>query len=151
MDEFERLYKKDEYAVKHWEKNYTNQEFYAINKKIRISLEKLLSKKKRLNPKQKFICAMIYHHGFNIKCSKKALEYIKQAQKEGYKKQKWLIASITDRLLQLRGKPQKYGTQVVEIKKGKLKQYRTDNSITDNQRIKLGLPKLKDLKRQLEK
>ena len=94
---------------------------------------------------------MIYHHGFKIPYSKKALKYIQEAQAEGYKRQKWLVASIIDRLLQLQGKPQKYGTQIIELKNGKYKQYKLDNSISDEERIKLGLLKLKDLKRELEK
>lgn len=148
MNEFEKLYKKDQYHIKRWAKNYSDEEFYKINKKIRKKLEDLL--KKKLTPRQKFICAMIYHHGFTPQCSKKALMYIKQSQAEGYQRQKWLIASIIDRLLQLQGKPQKYGTQIVELKSGKLKQYKLDNSITDKERVELGLPKLKELKRDLE-
>lgn len=150
MNDFEKLYRKDQYHIKRWEKNYTDEEFYEINKKIRKKLERLIKRKKKLNSREKFICAMIYHHGFTIPYSKKAMKYIKEAQKEGYNRQKWLIASITDRLLQLQGKPQKYGTQIVKLKNRKYKQYRLDNSISDEERIKIGLPKLKDLKRYLE-
>jgi hypothetical protein len=117
----------------------------------------LIENKKRLTPRQKFICAMIYHHGDKIQFSKKALRYIQQSQAEGYARQRWLIASIIDRLLQLEGKPQKYGTQIVKLKdgnyrlkNGKYKQYMLDNSISDKERIGLGLPKLKDLKKGLE-
>jgi hypothetical protein len=149
MDEFQRLYKRDQYYIKRWLKHYTDKEFYVFNKKIRKSLEKLIVKHKKLSPKQKFICAMIYHHGFQIRTSKKALKYIKEAQAEGYKRQKWLMAAIIDRLLQLEGKPQKYGTQIIKTKSG-LKQYKLDNSITDKERIKLGLPKLEILKKYLE-
>ncbi|MEK6833549.1 MAG: hypothetical protein AABY32_05880 [Nanoarchaeota archaeon] len=150
MDKFEKIYKKDQYYIKRWEKNYTNKEFYKINKGIRKELEKLLRRKKKLTPKEKFICAIIYHHGFTIQSSKKALKYIKQAQKEGYTRQKWLIGSIIDRLLQLQGIPQKYGTQIVKTKKGKYKQYKLDGSISDKERIELGFPKLKNLKNYLE-
>jgi hypothetical protein len=151
MDEFEKLYRKDQYHISRWEKNYSDKEFYAINREIIKSLEKLLSKSKKLTPRQKFICAMIYHHGFKIQYSKKALEYVKEAQKEGYNRQKWVIGSIIDRLLQLKGKPQKYGTQIIKLKNGKYKQYRLDNSISDEERVKLGFPKLKELKKYLEK
>jgi len=150
MDEFEKLYKKDQYHISRWEKNYTDEEFYKINKKLRTELEKLLGKNKKLTPRQKFICAMVYHHGFNIPSSKKALKFIKEAQAEGYTHQKWLIASIIDRLLQLQGKPQKYGTQIAELKSGKYKQYKLDGSITDKDRVEIGLPKLKELRRCLE-
>lgn len=158
MDEFKKLYNKDQYHIKRWEKHYTNKEFYEINERIRKDLEKLLKKKHNLTPKEKFICAMIYHHGFTIASSKKALKYIKEAQKQGYTRQKWLIASIIDRLLQLEGKAQKYGTQLTLMKNGefkrengKYKQYKIDNTISDKERIELGLPKLKELKKYLEK
>lgn len=151
MNKFDKLYRKDAYFISRWAKHYTNEEFYKRNKKIIIELEKLISRTKKLTPKQKFICSIIYHHGFRMAYSKKARRYIKEAQSGGYKRQRWLIASIEDRLLQLQGKPQKYGTQVVEIKKGKMKQYKLDNSISDKERVALGLPKLKDLKRYLER
>jgi len=151
MGEFEKLYKKDQYHISRWEKNYTDEEFYKINKSIRKELEKLLSKDKKLTPKQKFICAMIYHHGFNITSSKKALRFIKESQVEGYFRQRWLIASIIDRLLQLQGKLQKYGTQIVKLEKGKYKQYGLDGSITDKDRVEIGLPKLKELRGYLER
>ena len=150
MDEFDKLYRKDQYFISRWAKHYTNEEFYRLNKRVIIDLEKLISRAKKLTPKQKFICAIIYHHGFKMAYSKKAMRYIKEAQSEGYNRQKWLIASIEDRLLQIQGKPQKYGTQVVEIKKGKMKQYRLDGSVSDEERVKLGLPKLGALKKYLE-
>ncbi|MDP3986817.1 MAG: hypothetical protein Q8P81_01175 [Nanoarchaeota archaeon] len=136
MDEFEKLYRKDQYHISRWEKNYTDEEFYKINKGIRKELEKLLDKNKILTPRQKFICAMVYHHGFNITSSKKALRFIREAQAERYGRQKWLIASIIDRLLQLQGKPQKYGTQIIKLKNGKYKQYKLDGSITDKDRVR---------------
>jgi len=151
MENFEELYRKDQYHIKRWEKNYTDKEFYKINKKIRKELESLIKRKKKLSPREKFICAIIYHHGFTVLLSKKALKFIKEAQAEEYKKQKWLIASIIDRLLQLQGKPQKYGTQIVKLKNSIYKQYKTDKSISDKERIELGLPNLKDLKKYLER
>jgi hypothetical protein len=151
MDSFEKLYKEDQKEIGLWEENYTDKEFYKINKNLRKRLKILIRKRKALSLREHFICAMIYHHGFTISSSKKALFHIKIAQKKGYKHKKWLIASIMDRLLQLQGKPQKYGTQIIKLKNGKYKQYKIDNSISDKERIKLGLPKLKELKKYLEK
>lgn len=150
MKSFEKLYKEDQKHISLWENNYTDKEFYIINMRLRKELELLIKRKKELSSREHFICAMIYHHGFTLKSSKIALRHIKIAQKKGYNKQKWLIASIIDRLLQLQGKPQKYGTQIVKSRNGKYKQYRLDNSIRDKERISLGLPKLKDLKKSLE-
>ncbi len=151
MDNFEKLYREDQYHIKRWESHYTDKEFYEINRKIRKRLERLIKRKKRLSPREKFICAIIYHHGFTIPSSKKALKFIKEAQSEGYTRQKWLIASITDRLLQLQGKPQKYGTQIIKLKNGKYKQYWLDNTISDRERTDVGLPKLRNLKKSLER
>ena len=121
MNEFEKLYKRDQYLIDRWEKNYSDKEFYLLNKKLRRELELILKKKKLLTPRENFICAIIFHHGFTISSSKKALKFVKKSQEGGYKKQRWLIASIKDRLLQLQGKPQKYGTQIIKLKNGKLK------------------------------
>ena len=145
MGTFESLYREDQRHVRRWEKNYTDEEFYRLNKTIRRRLENL--DMTNLSAKEHFICAMIYHHGFTIDSSKKALKHIKIAQGQGYNKQKWLIASIIDRLLQLQDKPQKYGTQIVKLRNGKYKQYVLDGSINDKERMELGLPKLKDLKK----
>jgi hypothetical protein len=113
-------------------------------------LEKLIKKRKKLTPREKFICAIIYHHGFTITCSRKAKKFIEDAQAEGYKKELWVRGSITDRMLQLQRKPQKYGSQIVKLKNGKYKQYKLDGTISDEERTALGFPKLKDLKRYLE-
>ena len=150
MDTFEKLYREDEKHIRRWEKNYTDKEFYALNKNIRERLEKLLKKTKKISPREHFMCAMIFHHGFTLASSKKALTHIKIAQELNYTKQKWLIASIIDRNLQLQNKPQKYGTQIIKTKSGKIKQYKLDGTITDEERTSLGLPTLKELKKQLE-
>ncbi len=150
MDSFEKLYQEDQKHIRKWEKHYSDKEFYSINRNIRKKLQKLIRKKKNLTGREYFIAAIIIHHGFTISCSKNALDYIGKARKLGYNKQKWLVASITDRLLQLQGKPQKYGTQIVRTKYG-IKQYKLDNSVSDKERIKLGLPPLKKLKAYLEK
>jgi hypothetical protein len=149
MNEFEKLRNEDRKHIKLWEENYTDKEFYAINRGIRNRLEKLLKKKKKLTGREHFICAMIYHHGFTKSCSDKAMNHLRKARELGYKKQKWLIASIIDRKLQLEGKPQKYGTQIIE-KNGKYEQYKVDGSINDEERKKIGLPSLKELKEYLE-
>jgi len=151
MNQFEKLYKKDLHHIKRWEKNYSDEEFYKINRKIRAELKILLNERKSLTSREKFICAIIYHHGFTIPCSKKALKYIQEAQLEGYSKMKWVKGAIIDRMLQLQNKPQKYGTQIIKLKNGKYKQHKLDGTISDKERMALGLPKLKDLKKSLEK
>lgn len=150
MNNFEKIYRRDQYHIGRWEKNYSDEKFHNINKKLMKELEMLLVKKNKLTPREKFICAMIYHHGFNIVCSRKALKYIEEAQNEGYNKMKWVRGSVIDRLLQLQGKPQKYGSQIVKLENGRYKQYKLDGSISDEERVELGFPKLKNLKKYLE-
>ncbi len=149
MDSFEKLYREDARNVRLWEKKFSDEEFYKLNKDIRRRMNKLI-RKRTLSPREHFICAIIYHHGFTLSSSRLALKHILIAQREGYMRQKWLVASIIDRLLQLQGKPQKYGTQIVKLKNGKNKQYKLDGSISDDDRVALGLPKLKELKKYLE-
>ena len=145
------LYQEDQRHIKKWEKNYTDKEFYKLNRRIRKKLEKLLKKKKNLTGKEEFICSMIFHHGFNISSSKKALKHLDKAREKGYKRQLWLKAAIIDRLLQLQNKPQRYGTQITKLKFGGYKQYKLDGTINDKERILIGLPPLKKLKEYLEK
>lgn len=150
MDSFEKLYREDQKHIRRWEKYYSDKQFYKVNRVIRKKLQKLINKKRNLTGREYFIAAMIMHHGFTISSSKKAMNYLNKARKLRYHKQKWLVASITDRLLQLQGRPQKYGTQIVKTRYG-VKQYKLDNSVSDKERTKLGLPPLKKLKAYLEK
>jgi len=148
--EFESLYKEDQKHVKKWEKQYTDKEFYAINRNLRKKVQDLLDKGKAKTGRDYFIVAMVFQHGFTLSSSKKAIKYAKKAFKEGYEKGKWLIASATDRLLQLQRKPQKFGTQAVKTKSGKWIFYKTDPSTTDKERKAYGLPTLKELKNRLK-
>lgn len=149
---FESLYKQDAKNIISWQKGkFTKKEFISENRKLRKELDELIRKKKILTSREHFISAMVYHHGFTLSSSKKALKHIRKAQKKDYLKQKWLLASIIDRLLQLQGKPQKYGTQAVELKNGKFKVYKLDGTISDKERSEMGLPILKKLKRYLER
>lgn len=147
-DTFEKLYREDQSNVKKWEKSYTNEEFYKINKDVRRRLVKLMKNKKYLTPRENFIVAGIMCHGFNKNSLKISLKYIKKAQKEGYMRHQWTLGAIIDRHLQMQGKPQKYGTQMTELKNGKFKPYPVDGTITDKQRKAIGLPTLKKLNKR---
>jgi len=145
--EFERLFKEDQYHTERWEKNYTKKEYLKINKELQRKVDKLVKNRGIKDEKDYFIIAIILHHGFSISSSKKALKYSKLAVERGYKQGKWLIASVTDRLLQLKGKPQKFGTQVRNMKAKKLKLYKLNLKTTDKERKKYGLPTLKEIKK----
>ena len=148
--EFESLYKEDQKHVKRWAKQYSDKEFYEINRRLRKKVDGLIRKGKAKDGRDYFLAAMIFQHGFTITSSKKAIRLAKKAVNLGYTKGKWLIASATDRLLQLQGKPQKFGTQIIETKSGKVKMYKTDPKITDKERKAFGLPTLKELKKRLK-
>ena len=104
---------------------------------------------RKLSGREIWMAGMIYQHGFTLSSSKKALCLAERAYEEGYKKAKTLIAQATDRFLQLQGKPQKFGTQIVKLKSGRLKMYKIDGTVTDAQRKEYGLPSLKILKSYL--
>lgn len=145
------LAKKDEYHTRRWETHYTKKEYLSVNKELIKELNKLIKQKKLKKPKDYFSAAIILHHRYTLSTSKKALVYSKIAYKKGYKKGKWLIASITDRLLKLQGKSQKFGTQVVDEDTKILKMYKVNPKTTDKERKKYGLPPLKYLKEYLNK
>jgi len=146
--EFEKLYKEDQEIIKTWSKGkITNKEFYKKNWKLRKQIEKLLESKRRISGKDYFISSILFHHASKISFSKKALDYAKKGYEKGYKKGKWLIASTTDRLLQLQSKPQKFGTQVQDMKAKELKLYKLNPKTKDKERKDYGLPTLKELKK----
>ena len=150
--EFEKLYRKDQKIISDLKKKKIGKkEYFLKTKSLGGELKKLLEKKKNLTGKDYFISAIIFHHNYKLNSSKKAVRLSKKSYEIGYKKGKWLIASTTDRLLQLERKPQKYGTQVVDIFSDKLNIYKTDPKTTDEERKEFGLPTFKELKKYYEK
>ncbi len=147
--EFEKLYREDQKHVKRWAEYYTDREFYRINKGLQIRIKRLLAAKIPEKGKDFFIAAMIFHHGFTLASARKAIIYAKRAVDSGYARGKWLIASATDRLLQLQGKPQKYGTQITEINFGRIRMYRVNSKTSDEERKEYGLPTLAGLRKRL--
>lgn len=145
MRNIREIYHEDQRHVKRWGKHYADKEFYAINRRLRKNLDQLLNSGRKLSPLEIWMAGMVYHHGFTLGASKRALKLAKESFDSGYKPAKTLIAQSTDRLLQLQGKPQKFGTQAVQLKNGKWKMYRIDGSITDKERKEYGLPNLKTL------
>lgn len=143
---FQKLFEEDQYHVKRWSKHYSDEEFYFINARLRTQVKKLIDAGKAKDGFDYFASAIIYHHAFKITHSRTAIRYAKKAVKLGYP-DNWIIAACTDRLLQLQGKPQKYGTQYVENKSGKFRIYRVDPKTTDEERAEFGLPTLRELKK----
>jgi hypothetical protein len=148
--EFDQLYKKDQEIIAKFQKGiYTEKQTYKKNKILIKELEILLRKKSLKRGKDYFITAMIFHHACELNYSRKAIKFAKLAIEKGYNQGKWLIASTTDRLLQLQNKPQKFGTQVENMSAKKLKMYKLNPKTTDKERKRYGLPNLNYLKRYL--
>lgn len=149
--EFDSLYKQDQKIITSFQKGiYTEAQTYEKNKILIKKLNELLAKKLIKTGKNYFTLAMIFHHAYKLNYSKKAVKFAKLAVEKNYKKGKWLIASTTDRLLQLQNKPQKFGTQVENMNTKKLKMYKLDPKTTDKERKEYGLPSLKELKKYLK-
>lgn len=147
--EFERLFGEDQKAIETWSAGkMPDKEFNKINSKLINEVEKLLKSQKKISGKDYFTAAIIFHHMYKLPFSKRAVEFAKMSHELGYKKGKWLIASTTDRLLQLEGKPQKFGTQVVNMKAKRLKLYKLNPKTTDKERKEYGLPTLKQIKKE---
>jgi len=148
--EFDKLYKEDQYHVKRWEKNYSDVEFHRINTRIRKKLQKLLDKGNAKTGRDYFVASIIFHHGFRISLSKRAIKYSEKSIEQGYKGGKEMLALTIDRLLVLQGKPQKFGSQGFELKSGKWKIYKVDPKTTDKERKEHGLPTLKEMKKRFD-
>lgn len=145
MRNIREIYLEDQRHVKRWEKHYTDKEFYEINRNLRNDLDSILKSRNSFLPREIWMAGMVYHHGFTLSASRKALKLARDSYERGYKPAKTLIAQATDRLLQLQGKPQKFGTQSVQLKNGKWKMYKIEGSVTDEERKEHGLPNLKTL------
>ena len=139
------LYLEDQHHIRRWGKHYTDNQFYLFNRAIRRRLAPLLKSKRKRSPRELWMAGMILHHGNTLGTSRSALRFAQESYGQGYKPAKTLVAQATDRLLQLQGKPQKFGTQAARLKNGKLKLYVLDGTITDAERKAYGLPSLKQL------
>lgn len=81
--------------------------------KYRIdSLVKILSKKPKLRGIDYFRAGLIFQHGQSLHLIKKAQVLASKSADLGYEPGKWLYAATTDRTLMMRGKKQRFGTQL---------------------------------------
>lgn len=87
--------------------------------------------------------AYLFQHGETIEDYKNAHKYAKKAVDMGSNVTKWLYAATLDRWLVAQGKPQKYGTQFRQVN-GKWELLPVDSTITDEERVKYGVPPLSE-------
>ena len=93
--------------------------------------------------------AFLFQHGESAEDFENAHKYAKRAVDMGSNVTKWLFAATLDRKLISQGKLQKFGTQFEQVN-GKWRQLPVDNTISDQERIKYGVPKQKDALRLFE-
>jgi hypothetical protein len=98
-----------------------------------------------------FHAAMVFQHGAELDDYRLAHEMAAKAADldPGLGSARWLAAAAKDRLLMNSGKPQWYGTQIVE-RDGVWKVYEVDPTITDEERAKWNVPPLAEAKRGAE-
>ena len=130
-------------------KNYSDKERWGIigarDRKRLLFLVRLLKKKLHLSGADYFRAAMIFQHGSDVKHIKKAQELAKKGMGLENEKCRWLYAAATDRILMMKGKKQKFGTQ---FKKngGKWELHPVQPGITDAERRRYNVLPLRKIK-----
>lgn len=115
--------------------------------------------KGKLDVQTLYYMGFILHHQGTKKSSSKArslagqgIKLCKGKNTKVCKQIRWLYAGSTDRLLRLKGEPQKYGTQYHRKKKGgEYKLYRVDPKTTDEDRKEFNVPSLAEAKKLAKK
>lgn len=120
----------------------------------------LIKEKEKLTPEEVYCAAIIFHHSPHKSDLKKAKSLAMLNVKRGkslkkknkwIEKSKWLVAGTTDRLLVREGKPQKYGTQFFQKNQNSpRKLFEYDKKTTDEERIVLNVPTLKQALAELK-
>lgn len=119
-----------------------------------IEAEKIIKSKQILSGLDYFRLAILFQHGGRKKFIKTAKVLARRAIKAGYEPAKWLLAAATDRLLIMRGRKQKFGTQYKKDKNGKWQLLSVNQTTTDALRAKfniLPLQKATSLAKVIEK
>ena len=128
-------------------------------KTLRRILEKIRKENRELDVKTLFYTGIIFHHQGTCRSLMRARFYAKQGVKKCERKNtkickqiRWLYAGSTDRLLILKDKPQKYGTQYRYKKDSKnFELYKIDPKTTDKEREDLNVPNLNEAKKLAKK
>jgi len=101
---------------------------------------------------------ILHHQGTKLSSSqarllaKRGIELCKGKNTKVCKQIRWLYAGSTDRLLRLKGEPQKYGTQYHRKKKGgKYELYCIDPKTTDEERKEFNVPILAEARKLAKK
>mgnify|MGYP001571946957 CR=1 FL=1 len=104
----------------------------------------IIKTKKAFAPREFYMIAMLYQHGFSLSDYKKAVSFAHRGMKDGFEKAKWLYAAATDRLLMAQKKKQRYGTQYIR-KRGKWDIYPVNPRTTDKERAQYNISSIKEI------
>lgn len=122
-------------------KNMPPKKMWAILKKNdakrRNTVNQILADKKiKLWGIDYFHAGIIFQHGGTIKTTAQAKQLAMKGIKLGHNKSRWLYAAATDRLLLMKGKKQKFGTQYQKNAEGQWKLLPVASGTTDAERKK---------------
>lgn len=122
----------------------SKEELAWLNRRDKQRKDKViaLNKDKKIKTASDFHCAaLILQHGNDLKDFKIANKFAEKAIKLGDESARWLYAATLDRWLLSTGKPQKFGTQFQQDKKGEWQLIEpVDPATTDDERAKYGTP-----------
>jgi hypothetical protein len=108
--------------------------------KKRLEIIKAIVKKTPLEGIDYFRAGIIAQHSSAPEGIRFAQFLAKESIKKRYEKAKWLYAAATDRLLIMKKKPQKYGTQYGKFE-NKWKLFPTNKKTTDKERARYNIAK----------
>lgn len=115
-----------------------------------IRVKELIQEGSLITPDDFYAASMILHHSGSVEDILQAHRLAQHAMQSGLEKAKWLTAATMDRYLMMNGeKYQKYGTQYRKNQEtGKYVLYPVDSETSDEERVKLNLPALSEIKRE---
>lgn len=122
----------------------------ARDKARREVIEEILEIKPKLTGLDCFRIGIIFQHGGTVGDIKKAQRFAKQGFILGSKPSKWLYAAATDRLLMMKGKPQKFGTQYRKNKEGIWEVHPIQPDTTDTERKAFNVSPLQKILKNVE-
>ncbi len=113
------------------------------------ALQQLLKNHPKLRGIDYFRAGIIFQHGGIPNKIKRAQSLALRGMRLGHKKSRWLFAAATDRLLVMKGKLQRFGTQFRKAENGIWELLPIKTATTDAERRKYGVRTLQGLKRMV--
>lgn len=141
MASLAKIYKEDQ--ADRLDSSLSHKVIIKRDSERRELVREILKSEKVFSAKGLYVASMIFHHSGDLSDLKLARKLAKLSSGLDYKKALWLFAAITDRILMLEKKPQKFGTQFVKKNaKAPWKLYPVNKRTTDKQRAEYNVPPL---------